>query len=127
MLGSMSVRVAAAVLALFLFALHSDAKQPFTAQAFEQAQAAGKTILIDVSATWCPTCKKQAPIIARIEKEKPNLVVYEVDFDRDKDVLKRMRVQAQSTLIVYKGTAEVARSTGETDYSRIKSLVDKGF
>jgi thiol-disulfide isomerase/thioredoxin len=36
-------------------------KKPFTAAAFEAAQASGKPILIDVSASWCPTCKAQAP------------------------------------------------------------------
>ena len=38
-----------------------------------------------------------------IEKEHPALVVYDVDFDTAKDVLRQFRVQHQSTLIVFKG------------------------
>ena len=93
----------------------------------KQAQAAGKSILIDVTAPWCPTCKQQRPVVQEIEKSTPNLVVYEVDFDSAKDVLKRFRVQSQSTLIVFKGANEVGRSTGETDPANIKALVSKSL
>lgn len=104
-----------------------QAGQSFDAGAFQQAQSAGKTILVDVTAPWCPTCKQQRPIVQEIEKEKPNLVVYEVDFDTAKDVLKRFRVQSQSTLVVFRGADEVGRSTGDTDAARIRALIAKGF
>ena len=107
--------------------LVAQAGQPFDMNAFQQAQAAGKSILIDVTAPWCPTCKQQRPVVQEIEKSTPNLVVYEVDFDSAKDVLKRFRVQSQSTLIVFKGANEVGRSTGETDPANIKALVSKSL
>src|SRR5215813_8403829 len=72
------------------------AGQPFDAKAFQASQAAEKAILVDVTASWCPTCRQQRPIVEQIEKEKPDLVVYEVDFDTAKDVLKQFRVQYQS-------------------------------
>lgn len=103
------------------------AGQPFDAKAFRAAQAAEKPILIDVSAPWCPTCKQQRPIIQQIENEKPGLVVYEVDFDTAKDVLKQFRAQYQSTLILFKGKKELARSTGETDPAAIHALIAKAF
>jgi thioredoxin-like negative regulator of GroEL len=113
----------AAVLALSLGAN----AVPFDAKAFADAQAAGRSILIDVTAPWCPTCAKQRPTLSSIKQERPNLIVYEVDFDSAKDVLKRFRVSSQSTLIVFKGANEVGRSTGETDAARIRALVAKGF
>lgn len=103
------------------------AAQPFDATAFQASQTAGKSILIDVTAPWCPTCKKQRPIVEQIEKERPDLVVFEVDFDSAKDVLTRFRVQHQSTLIVFRGANEVGRSTGETDPAPLRSLVAKAF
>lgn len=118
-----------AVLMAAVVALPSlaNAGQPFDAKAFQASQAAGKSILVDVSAPWCPTCKQQKPIVQQIEKEHPDLVVYDVDFDGAKDVLKRFRVQYQSTLIVFKGSKEVARSTGETDPAPLRGLVAKAF
>jgi thioredoxin 1 len=105
----------------------ASAGQPFDAKAFQASQAAGKSILVDVTASWCPTCKQQRPIVEEIEKEHPDLVVYEVDFDTAKDALRQFRVQHQSTLIVFKGAKEVARSTGETDPAPLRSLVAKAF
>jgi thiol-disulfide isomerase/thioredoxin len=104
-----------------------NAAQPYDEKSFNQAQAAGKTVLINVTAPWCPTCKKQEPVIRAIEKERPNLVVYEVDFDSAKDLLQRLQVRAQSTLIVYKGPKEVARSIAESDPHRLRALIAKGF
>jgi thioredoxin 1 len=107
--------------------LAAQAGQAFNTKAFQQAQTAGNTILVDVTASWCPTCKQQRPIVQEIEKERPNLVVYEVDFDTAKDVLRRFHVQYQSTLIVFRGANEVDRSTGETEPTRIRELIEKGF
>lgn len=105
----------------------AQAASRFEAKAFEAAQAAGKAILIDVTAPWCPTCRQQRPILAGIQKDSPTLIVFEVDFDTAKDVLKRFRVTQQSTLIVFKGRNEVGRSTGDTDPARIRRLVAAGF
>src|SRR5262249_3107788 len=125
LLGLTLCALAAAV--LLALSVVGHAAQPFDDQSFKQAQAAGKTILVDVTASWCPTCRQQRPIVEQIENETPNLVVYEVDFDTAKDTLKRFRVQQQSTLIVFKGTKEVGRSTGDTDPARIRALVAQGF
>jgi thioredoxin 1 len=127
MLNRLSKGIIAAATAMLL-ALPLDvlARQPFDAKAFEQAQATGKTVLIDVYASWCPVCKKQQPTIAHLEKENPGLVVYEVNFDNDKNVLRKFGVQAQATLIVFKGAKEVGRSTGESDAARIQALIEKG-
>lgn len=118
-----------AVLIAAVVAMPSLAKagQPFDAKAFHASQAAGKSILVDVTAPWCPTCRQQRPIVQEIEKEHPDLVVYDVDFDTAKDVLRQFRVQQQSTLIVFKGQKEVARSTGETAPAPLHSLVAKAF
>lgn len=122
------IRVVTAVSTLLLgSALVAQAGQPFDAKTFQQAQSAGKTILVEVTASWCPTCRQQRPIVQEIEKEKPNLVVYDVDFDTAKDALKSFHVQYQSTLIVFKGAKEVGRSTGDTDPNQIRALVAKGF
>lgn len=124
LIGGVLAAVAAVPL---LLPLDAFARQPFDAKAFEQAQAAGKTILIDVYASWCPVCKKQQPTVARLEKEKPGLIVYEVNFDNDKSALKKFGVQAQATLIVFKGTKEMGRSTGDSDPTSIQALVEKGL
>ena len=110
------------------FAVAAD-KKPFTAAAFSAAQAAGKPILIDVSAPWCPTCKAQAPILSKLMSDPrfKNVVAFNVDFDSQKDVLKSFNVQRQSTLIVYKGKQEAGRSVGDTNPASIEALLAKAM
>jgi thioredoxin 1 len=126
MLTRTRVGVLAASLLLILSAL-ARAGQPFDARTFQQAQASDKTILVDISATWCPTCKAQKPIVREIEDRNPQLLVFDVDFDTAKDVLRQFHVQYQSTLIVFKGNKEVGRSIGDTDPVSIRNLIAKGF
>ena len=102
---------------------------PFDQKAFEAAQAAGKSILVDVSAPWCPTCRAQKPIVEKLSllPEYKGLTIFDVDFDTRKDVLRSLKVQQQSTLIVFKGAREVDRSVGSTDPNAISDLLKKAI
>jgi len=99
----------------------------YTDAAFEAAQAAGKPILVEVSAPWCPICKAQKPILAKLAADPrfKDLVILDIDFDSRKDVLRRFDARSQSTLIAYKGKTEVGRSIGETQPEWIEGLVEK--
>ena len=104
-------------------------KVPFDLTAFETAQSAGKPILVEISAPWCPYCKAQAPILAKLRDEPrfKELVSFNIDFDSQKDLLKKFNVQKQSTLIVYKGQQETGRSTGDTNPDSIEALLVKAI
>jgi thiol-disulfide isomerase/thioredoxin len=104
-------------------------KKPFDQSAFEAAQAAGKPILVEVSASWCPICKAQAPILSRLRTDPrfKELVSFNIDFDSQKDLLRKFNVQKQSTLIVFKGKQEAGRSTGDTDAGSIEALLGKAI
>ena len=100
---------------------------PFTQQAFATAQHEGKPILVDISAPWCPTCAKQRPILSQFMADPAfkDLVVYQVDFDTQKDVVRALGAQMQSTLVVFHGAVEKGRSTGDTNAESIKALLQK--
>jgi thiol-disulfide isomerase/thioredoxin len=104
-------------------------KTAYNQAAFDAAQKAGKPILVEVVASWCPVCKAQAPILDGLRKEPEfkDLQTFYVDFDTQKDVLRAFKVSKQSTLIVFKGAQEVGRSTGDTDPASIEALVAKSL
>lgn len=122
----LSARYALAAVAIVIAApaLAFDAK-PFDQKAFAAAQASGKPILIEVHASWCPTCKAQAPILSSLGKRSDfrNFTAFRVDFDSQKDVVRNFGAQRQSTLIVFKGKSETGRSVGSTDPAAIEMLL----
>lgn len=104
---------------------HAFEGAQFEAKSFEEMQAAGKPILIEVHAGWCPVCWKQTPVVTELLK-KPDLAGFAritVEYDLEKDVLKRFAVQKQSTLVVFKGKTETGRSVGVTDPAAIEKLL----
>lgn len=121
-----SRRVALALLAV-TFSPFAALAAPFNDAAFTAAQASGKSILIEVTAPWCPTCKAQAPILSGL-RQKPefkNYAVFTIDFDSQKDLLRKFGATRQSTLIVFKGKTEAGRSVGDTNAASIEQLLKK--
>lgn len=100
-------------------------RRPFDMKSFREAQAQGKPILVEVYAPWCPTCRRQQPIIGELSKTKDfaRMQIYTLDFDNQKDALKALRVNGQSTLIAFKGSTETNRSVGVTDRVAIEELM----
>jgi len=99
----------------------------FTQAAFESAQDAGKPILLHVHADWCPVCKAQQPTLSGIASDAKfkDLVQFTIDYDNQKDVVRRFNVRGQSTLIAFRGKAEMGRSQGATDPYAIRALAEK--
>lgn len=120
--------IAASVLMYCLPAFAFETKA-FDAAAFEAAQVAGKPVLLEINAPWCPTCRAQAPILQKLSGEQKfaPVVAFTIDFDSQKDLLRRFNVRVQSTLISFKGKEEVARSTGETSAAAIEAQLDKSI
>lgn len=122
-----SIAAATLFMSFMSFTAHAAEKHNYDAKAFAAAQAAGKPILVAIHASWCPTCKAQDPILGKLEKEDKfkNLVVFQVDFDSQKDAVKAFGARMQSTLIAYKGATETGRSVGDTNPASIAALLDK--
>jgi len=105
------------------------AQKPFDAKAFEAAQATGKPVLIEIHASWCPTCKAQMPILDKLSASGKYAPIerMRVDFDSQKNLVKSFKANMQSTLVLFKGKKEVARSVAVTDAKAIQAMLDKAL
>lgn len=103
--------------------------QPFDQTAFATAQAAGKPILVQIAAPWCPICKAQKPIIDALRQDPrfKELEIFTIDFDSQKDLMAKFGASMQSTLICFKGAKETGRSIGETQPEWIEGLLEKAL
>lgn len=101
--------------------------KPFNQQDFDKLTQEGKPVVLDISATWCPTCKAQKPILDGLMKQPAykDVTLMTIDFDSAKPALKMFKVAMQSTLIAFKGDKEVGRSVGDTTSSGLENLVKK--
>lgn len=120
-----------AIASSFLLATAAGAveRTAFTAKAFEAAQKAGRSSLVEISAPWCPTCKAQKKILGELFSAPPlsEMIVFEVDFDTQKDVVRSFGATMQSTLITFKGVDEAGRSVGDTNPESIKQLLQSAI
>jgi thiol-disulfide isomerase/thioredoxin len=112
--------IAACFIALLSFSASAQ-KQPFNETLYEQYQESGTVFLVDVFASWCPTCKKQSQIIDQYFTEHPDskIQVLVVDYDEQKEWVTHFRAPRQSTLLLYKGKEQLWFSVAETNKSKI--------
>lgn len=122
-----AVVLTVALVSLLPASLFAAGIQPFTAKAFEAAQASGNPVLVEIHADWCPTCKAQEPILGKLtsQPEFSKFVRLRVDFDQQKSVVRGFKARYQSTLVLFKGKVEVGRSVGDTEEGSIKELLKK--
>ena len=92
-------------------------KEDFTQERFESLKADGELVLVDVFADWCSTCAKQQEILGDYVEIHPDvdLHILEVNYDKDKDVVRQLRAPRQSTLLLYAGEEQYWYSVAETD------------
>ncbi len=120
-----------AVAAIFFAATQLTAKDApegwvqYTPEAFAAAQASGDPVVVDVFAPWCPTCRAQAPILDELRQDDrlAEATFIKVNFDDNKAFLRAHRIPRQSTILVFKGRTELARSIAETNRMRLRAVV----
>ena len=107
----------------------SSGWQTYDEAEFVIAQGKGKTIVVDVYADWCPTCRAQAPILEQLRKERQdgNTLFVKVNFDKEKAFLRDHRIPRQSTVLVFKGKKEVVRSIAQTNRAKLRGAVLSGL
>ncbi len=92
--------------------------------------AAGKTVFLDFTATWCSTCAAQGRAIEAIQASNPayakEVSFIDVDWDDygNGDLSKALNIPRRSTLVVLKGNKELGRVVAGTSKKVIKQLMD---
>lgn len=98
---------------------------PFSRSAFDAARDAGRTTLVFFHAPWCSVCKAQEPkVVARLTGPARHVVAFKVDYDANSALRKEMNVAKQSTLVLFKGTTEVARLSYKSDDASMEEFFE---
>ena len=100
-----------------------DKKTTFTNEIFQKAQVEGKIIVINSWDRWCPICKKQTKLLNQAKKDFEDVLFLTFEHKKNKKIAKLLNIQHFSTIVFYKNGKEVARGIGDTNKSRIYSLL----
>ena len=99
----------------------------------KSALSEGKTVLVDYSAKWCSTCKRQERVINALRGANPDydaaMTFVKVDWDTYKhaEVTTSRGIPRRSTLILLRGNDELGRIVAGTSEGQIKALLDAGL
>jgi thioredoxin 1 len=92
--------------------------------------AAGRTLFLVWTASWCPTCAAQGRVISALNAENPAyqeaITFVDIDWDRWKndEITARFNVPRHSTLLAVKGDQEIGRLLAQTGRAEIEALMN---
>ncbi len=92
---------------------------------YDEAIRQTNVVMVEFYATWCPHCKKMAPIVDQIkELLDGRATVIQLDIDQNQEAADAEEVSGVPTFIIYKGGSEVWRHSGEIDGNCLLNKVD---
>lgn len=116
--------IAAVVVACLASTAMAAEIKPYSQKEFDALTHAGKPVVLDIRASWCPTCKAQQPIIDSLMKQPAyqDVTMLTIDFDSQKKTVHQYKVTMQSTLVAFKGDKEVGRSGSPTSSAKSRMV-----
>ncbi len=106
---------------------------PYSPEAVQAELAAGKTVVLDFSASWCPSCQAQGRTISALRDENPGyaerLAFFVVDWDtyKDTDLAKQYGITRRGALVLLKGDQVVAKTDTHSTKDALKAMFDQAM
>jgi thiol-disulfide isomerase/thioredoxin len=104
--------------------------EEYSTPRFEELMAQGEPLLVEVYASWCPTCLLQHRALDTLHAEGrgPNIRAIRVDFERDLDFVRKYDFRYTGTMVLFNRGRETARATGLITADKIEEfLALQGF
>lgn len=97
-----------------------------TTDAFDQALAGGRLMMVDFWADWCGPCKLLAPVIEALGEEyQDRVIVGKVNVDEEGELALRYNVMNIPTVIFFRDGEELERRVGVMPGSEFISVLDR--
>ncbi len=112
------------VLSFQAFAM--EKKTTFDIDLFKKAQSEGKVVIVSSWIKYCSSCASQMKVLNKVEDDFQNIVYFNFDV-RDEDISNLLKVEYQTTLLIFKDNKEVYRSIGETTKEKIYKAINSSI
>ena len=115
------------VFCIFAFTANAlEKKTTFDKGLFSKAQSEGKVVVINSWIKYCTSCASQMKALNKLKDEFENVEYFSFEVT-NRDIADFLKVQYQTTLLIFKDNKEVHRSIGVTKkdkiYEAIKSSI----
>ena len=107
------------------FAFNANAlekKTTFDKDLFNKAQSEGKVVVINSWIKYCTSCASQMKALNKLKKEFDNVEYFSFEVT-NREIADLLRVQYQTTLLIFKNNKEVHRSIGVTKKDKIYEVI----
>lgn len=100
----------------------------YSPDAVQAELAAGKTVVLDFSADWCPSCQSQGRTISRLRDENPGwadaMAFFVVDWDsyKDSDLAKKYGIVNRGSLVVLKGDKVLVQTSTHSTADALQAM-----
>ena len=127
-------KILISIFCVISFSVNAMEKQTtFNKELFDKAQSDGKFVVVSSWIKYCSSCAGQMKILNKAKKENElsdikfdNIEYFSFDVT-NKEIAELLKVQYQTTLLIFKDNKEIYRSVGETTedliYEAIKSSI----
>ena len=117
------------IIIFFTFALSANAlekKTTFDNELFKKAQSEGKVVVVSSWMKYCSSCASQMKVLNKIENDFENIeyLTFEIT---NREIADFLKVQYQTTLLIFKNNKEVYRSIGETSREEIYKAIQSSI
>tara|TARA_S200000501_G_scaffold158193_1_gene149346 strand:+ start:1788 stop:2156 length:369 start_codon:yes stop_codon:yes gene_type:complete len=103
-----------------------DKETTFKKDLFDKAQSDGKVVVVSSWIKYCSSCASQMKVLNKVKNEFDNIEYFTFEVT-NREIADYLKVQYQTTLLIFKNNKEVYRSIGETSkeeiYKALKSSI----
>jgi thioredoxin 1 len=101
--------------------LPSVSDDSFQAEVLE----AGRPVLVDFTASWCPPCRVMKPVLAELAAERPDLGIVQLDVDEHQRTAATYGVLSMPTFMLFRGGRPVLQLVGARPKARLARELDE--
>ena len=98
----------------------------FSKDLFDKAQSEGKVVVVSSWIKYCSSCASQMKVLNKAKDDFENIEYFTFEVT-NREIADLLKVQYQTTLLIFKNNKEVYRSIGETSreeiYKALKSSI----
>ncbi len=86
---------------------------------------ADKPVFALFLASWCTACKRSQVTVRELEKERDDILVLEINVDRNDSVRDELNILGVPTFILFKDGKEVERRVAAQAKRQLNSMIDE--